>query len=195
MNLTKQITILFDYFYNKVYKANFKLDLSKNNQMKMVDNFIALLAKQYGIDCINATFLIEYFLHSFSYFTQLDTKRNISLGWIIGKKMVKRFEEKNKHASFFSRNFANEYNINILQLQQQLFEEENEEIGLSTHEELEKQRFYGVAKLYNCLQNTTMYNHKSKICMVCDQRSDCKNLLLKKNPKLYTKRGYNKANI
>jgi hypothetical protein len=182
---------LFTYFHYKIYRSSsFKIDLSKGNQKKQVDTFLQLLANQYGLPSISPSFLIEYFVFQFSQKHDWATSMKIQLNWIIGKKAFDTWVNRNEHHSYFSGKFTQEYDINVYELKQQLFELELQEQGLDPAEELEKERFDGSARLFNCLQNTTLYNHKSPTCISCSERVHCKNFLLKQNKRLYEQRGY-----
>lgn len=199
MNYHSTVSELFNYFYYKIYKnANFKLDLAVNKQHTQVDNFIKLLAKHHPLPSVGVNFLIDYFCFAFHYWSDKDTKRKISLGWIIGKKTFKRWLERSDNYQYWYFKFLHEYDINLDQLRLQLanseaihsFENEAEKNGLDPAEELEKVRFTGEARLYNCLQHTTLYHHKSGTCLSCPNKRECKSLLRVKFPITYAKRDY-----
>lgn len=194
MSHREMVCKLFDYFYSKIYKnPNFKLDLSINNQAKVVENFIKLLSNYYPLESLNVNFFITYFSFSFSYWHDKITRRKIALNWIIGKKTFKRFIETQDETQFFVDKFLDDYKVNINQLRQDLFPDHNEALELSGAEEIEKSRFKGEAQLYHCTQYTTLYNHKSKVCMRCSEKSTCKGVLKQMFPKLFVSRGYKKA--
>lgn len=191
MNYHSTVADLFNYFYYKLYKnANFKLDLAVNRQHTQVDNFVKLLAKHHPLPSVGVNFLIDYFCFTFHYWSDKTTKRKISLGWIIGKKTFKRWLDRSDSYQYFYNRFLLEYDINLDQLRLQLFEDETVRNGLDPAEELEKQRFTGDARLYNCLQHTTMYHHRSGTCLACPDKKDCKDLMRVKFPITYVKRGY-----
>jgi hypothetical protein len=191
MDYHDTVSKIFDYFNYKRYKnANYKLDLSRNKQHKQVDNFIQLFSKHYPLPSIGINLLVDYFSFAFEYWSNKETKRNVSLGWIIGKKTFQRWLEHSDHSAYFNRKFFLEYDINIDQLKQDLFASETVLPDLDHVEELEKQRHDGVARFYHCVQYTTLYNHRSGICLLCSQRTDCKILLKTKYPITYKKRGY-----
>lgn len=188
MDYHKVITRLFEYFYYKVFNKHYKLDLDINNQKKLVDNFLKLLGQQYGLPSIGVDWLITYFVFSFNYWRDKNIKRPLTLNWIIGKKMFKKFVDKDEHSDYFCGRFTMECDIDTNALRQELNEDESEYNNHS--EELEKRRFTGEGRLHNCIINTTLYNHRSKICIMCTQKVDCKQILKKINLQLYKKRGY-----
>ena len=191
MENDKAISRLFDFFYARVYKgSHFKLDLSIKRNKSLIDSFFKALSVYYPIDSVGLNFLLGFFSFAFGYYANKTTKYRISLNWIIGKTMVKKFFEKKQTTQFYVDRFLKEYNIDLTVLHSTIVEEDLEERGLDPAEELEKLRFVGEAKLYNCLQHTTLYNHLSINCIGCVNRSPCKALLKKSNPRLFDKRGY-----
>lgn len=183
---------LFEHFYNKVYKDNFKLDLDVNNQRQMVKNFVNLLTRQYTYDTIGVNFLIDVFAFGFSYYSSKILKRKISLNWIVGKQLLKRFQERKDGTDYHTSNFLREYNINIDELRSSLIEDQPVDyLLLNKIEEMNKGRLAdSQARLYSCLINTTLYNHRSPICIICHQKRDCKNLLSSINQIAFKNRGY-----
>lgn len=192
MDYHEKVCKIFDVFYQKVFKtANFNLDLSRNKQRKQVDNFIKLISKNYYLPSIGTNFFISYFCFQFEYWENKKTKRNVSLGWIIGKKAFKRWIDRSESSEYFSNKFLLEYAIDLNALRIDLHEDElvKNEV-LDNCEEIEKIRFTGEARLFNCLHHTTMFNHRSGTCLSCPQSRDCKILLKAKYPFTYKKRGY-----
>lgn len=186
----KTVPKLFDAFYNKFYKTNFRLDLSINNQKKQVDNFIKLLGQHYQVDTLGINFLVEYFSFAFCYWKDKNVKRKIALNWIIGKKIFSKWLVRDQYSSYFYQKFLHEYSINIDDLKQQLFEDIQIDNNLDPAEEIEKDRFKDEARLYHCIINTNLYNHKSSICMSCSNKVTCKGILQQRYPRLYKARGY-----
>lgn len=182
---------IYNSFYQKFYKRpHWKLDGKLNKNSIQIQNFIDLLAKHYQLDSININFLINYLAWSFNRRYGQITKREISLNWIIGKKTLEQFLKRKDGEQYFVDQFANNIGINIEQLRYELHEKGVEVSGLDPAEELEKDRFSGGARLYNCLQYTTLYNHRSKSCLTCDNKLICKKLLKSIFPRTYKKRGY-----
>lgn len=180
----------FDFFHRKLYKTHYKLDLSVNNQKKQVENFIKLISNHYQLPSVGINFIVDYFFFSFAHWSNMKTKRPITLNWIIGKKMFERWLDKNGGQDYHAREFLKEYDIDLLQLKQDIAFQEIEDKGLNVAEEIEKQRLSGQARLFNCLHNTTLYHHKSKNCVMCICSRSCKELLHQSDPTLFSQRGY-----
>lgn len=192
MNFEQVCVKLFDYIYQKVYRGtHFKLDLSISNQKKILENFNKLVCNHLNMPegYIPINYLIDYYCYSFSIFANKDLKRKISMNWIIGKKTFKKWKEKKEEQMYYVDKFITEYNINIDDLRSSLHEGKEPD-NVDQTEEIEKLRFHGEARLYNCIQNTTLYNHRSINCIGCENRTVCKKLLKTKFPKTYKKRGY-----
>ncbi len=192
MDYHKSISKIYDYLYNKTYRSNFKLDLSINNQKKQVENFLRLLANHYQLPSVGINYLIDYFCYSFAIRAEQNTKRKISLNWIIGKKMFDRWLKKPDEYQWQYKKYIKEFDINIDRIKDELHEEELISAKLDPAEEREKGRLVGEAQLYNCMLHTTMYNHKSVICLTCDNKKLCKKMLREKYPRIYKNRGYEK---
>lgn len=194
MDYHKAVVKLYDHYYNKIYKgANHRLDLSINNQAKVVDSFVKLLSTQIGLPSVGLNTLLDFFQFSFYFWSTKRTKRRISLNWIIGKKTFKRWVEKKDGQDYYTDKWLLENNIDLNLLRQQLYEQEHQDLttqGLDAAEELEKLRFGGEARLYHCLHNTTLYHHRSLHCLGCSNRRVCKGLLRTTSPQVYKRRGY-----
>lgn len=60
-------------------------------------------------------------------------------------------------------------------------------------EERFKREYYNTSRgLLWCIANTTLFFHKSSLCVGCKFKDDCKEALKDNFPKLYVKRGYGK---
>jgi len=188
----RAIRKLYNFFYYKIYRKNFDLDLSIGKQRQMVESFCKLLAQQFPHGDVGNEFLISYFCWAFFSWKDRITKRPISLGWIIGKKMFAKWKEKNEGIDYHMHKWLKENDIILDNLRADLHEDEVLIERLDQAEELEKLRFHGEARLYNCLMHTTLYNHRSINCIGCENRSVCKGLLAKQYPNIFKKRGYSK---
>lgn len=186
---------LFDHFYSRIYRgSHFKLDLSIGRQQKVLENFNKLICNHLNMpqSYIPVNYLISLYAFAFCYFASLKTERRVSFNWIIGKKMFQRFKEKKDGSDYYTDKFLLEYNINLDDIRSALHEDGVIAEGLDPAEENEKLRFHGEARLFNCLVQTTLYNHRSVNCLACENKTMCKVLLKKKFPKTFKKRGYDK---
>jgi len=113
---------LFEYFYNHLYKTNFKLDLSINNQDKVLSNFVKELEKR--VIGVSNNFLVSFLSFGFAYFYTKRLKRKITLNWIASKKLLTRFLAREEGTDYYTREFLREYNINLDELRSYLVEQQ-----------------------------------------------------------------------
>lgn len=190
-----QVKLLFEYFYLHIYRTAYNFDLDQIQNIKFVSSFESGLKKIISPEIIGVNFLIEYFAFAFYYYNEKELRRDIVPNWIIGKKMIKRFFERESGWDYYTSEFLREYNINVdeikIRLHQISEEKEKNYWTISVSEEREKSRVSDTeARVYNCLKTTTLFNHRSVVCRTCNQKSFCRLLLKKVNPSLYDKRGY-----
>lgn len=189
--LASLVEQIYNLFYRKFYKKpHWKLDGKLNKNSLQIQNFVDLLARHYNLESISVNFLINYLAWSFNRRYGQITKRDISLNWIIGKKTFQKFLEKKDEEAYYTEQFVNEIGVDVEQLKFELHEKGVEAQGLDPAEELDKERFSGDVRLANCLQWTTLFNHRSQICMTCENKLSCKRLLKSTFPRIYKKRGY-----
>jgi len=181
---------LYNHFYSRFYKKQFKLDLNLQKQSLLIDNFIGLLARHYQLESISVNFLINYFAWSFNRRFGQVTKRDISLSWIIGKSTFKKWLEKKDEESYYSGQFLATIGINVDELKKEILETGISNGELNIAEENEKKRFEDEVRLFHCLQFTTLYNHKSLTCLKCINKTHCKSLLKIHYPRIFKNRGY-----
>ena len=63
--------------------------------------------------------------------------------------------------------------------------------SLRSEEERLKKQFYGTQRgVAWCIANTTLYNHKSSLCVVCKFKNDCLKTLKRDYPRIARARGY-----
>lgn len=196
---------IYQEFYREVYIYDNYLVHVDDIVEKMVQNFIDYLDRVYGLDKIGLDFLVKWIEINFDFriektdiFSHGDKK--IMLSWIIGKTSIERYE-KNKDWLFtykrFNRKIRKTVHTRILEKfkeqlnPQQIIKQKQNFIDIKQYEENEKQRFHNKAKgLAWCIMNTTLYNHISEYCLMCNYREDCKKLLKTNYPKLFKIRKY-----
>jgi len=190
-------------------KAFYKLDVFEYTpdakEEAMIQKFIQFCDKEYGISKgiskgdglqgLGVQYIYNYFVYQYDYWISKETKKNKGvkpIAWIIGIKAFKRFTGRRKDFSWYHANKAAvSRGVHV----DDIFKEEviNSSLVLRYSEEVEKQLFHNVLGddgLINCSQNTSMYNHRSKWCITCKHKVDCKKLLDDNYPEIYIKRGY-----
>jgi hypothetical protein len=190
MGLDIKVKKLFEIYSKEVFKINKKVDLSKNRNIKFIDNFLDRLNKIYGLSSIGNSFLIDYFNFAFWYWADIETQRDIELSWILGPKSIERWLKKteleyetvmgkfHKRFGFFENDIYGifeEYESSIENI-----------IKVHQQEEFYKGRMTNDAQqLIMCNTYTTLYNSNSDKCQSCNILDDCKELLKNKNWEVY----------
>lgn len=188
------VHFLYELFYKKFYtNKNYKF-IPTEDALKKIEKFIILLDKQYKLETISLNFLISYFIFQFNYWSDLKIKsfnERISLSFIIGSKAFERWisRDQNFDWTLYTFKFTEKYGISISYIKD--FFSEQEISQLNKAEEIEKKRFSNTERgLLNCIERTTLFNHKSQICLLCKDKCDCKKLLKDNYYQIFIQRGY-----
>lgn len=185
----KLIVNLYLELYKKVaMNENYVLKYSEA-QEKMIYNFI----DHFGAEKIHDTFLKMYFEFQFNFTFKFEKfgKGNVMLNWIIGKKAIERWSVRDKfkfkyHILYGIKQFVeiSKKNDAYVGWWDQLAK------GLA-HEDIQRARYLNTNKgMLWCYSMTTMYNHRSDSCILCDFSDMCKATLKEEMPRLYKLRGY-----
>lgn len=171
-------------FYRKKYSNKNYLFIPSFKADKTIDIFLLQLDKEYKLSCIGNNFLIRYFNFQFNRLDGLVFKRfasekeggKVQIYDVVGKKAFKYWLDRDIGFDFKIHNISfNKVDLNIL----------------SKAEEIEKNRFVNTNRgQLNCIEKTSLFNHKSSICLLCMYKNDCKQLLKNNYINIFTKRGY-----
>jgi hypothetical protein len=176
---------------------NFQLKMS-DSRLKMTLNFIENCKKFNNTTIIGEDYIMSYMEFQFNYWYRVDGKfgkgKSIQLEWIIGikawKRWIGRSEKQKKSSDYFVRKDLKskvkvKRKIKIDPLVKNRF------VNINDEEEFEKKLFFNSSKGFiNCTINTTLYNHKSKICSDCNFKEKCKSELKNRFINVYKIRGY-----
>ena len=189
----------FNYFYRKKYKdKSFALNKSATTQ-KHSESFLKLIDKAYG-DIIDNEFLFRYFLFQFTYWEQVkftntsSFNQGVQLSFIIGKKAFERFQNRNSLYDWQLEKspFVKAYGINKGDLITSIHKKHKFVVkrGIDTEAPIKLAAYNTKEGFKNCVDYSTLYNHKSKICEGCSFQVECKKLLKVKYPSLFIDRNY-----
>jgi len=177
--IKEHIGILYEYFFVKMTGwKNYKFRPS-DNQEKQISNFVKLLHKNYHLLSIGPNFLIDYYTFQFKYWSELDTRfeGKVMLNWVVGKKALDRWDNKQSSWNYFLQEFIKRFNIDKDILVAKL--NGVKIVNKIPLQDIEKLRFYNTERGFvNCIEVTTLYNHRSKLCIFCKFKKDCKKLKL-----------------
>lgn len=187
----EKIGTLYEFFYRNIYKQPHYVFQPSEASEKHIKSFIKLLDDRYKIETIGDNFITKYFIFQFDYWINLDLQafnKTINLTYIIGKKAFTRWVERD-------RDF--DYTINKVEINKKLIIKQSDLLsiidkkeivgeGISRSEEIEKSRFQGTKRqLLHCIENTTLRNPKSKICIMCSEKRACKQVLEERFPQVF----------
>ncbi len=173
-----------------------------DNEGVMIDNFIREMNEEVGNEKIlGNNHLINYFEFQFNYWLSKKVERKSSkmidsinthpyISWIVGKKAILRWKSRDKKKSKYAIKLGLKKEVKLKSNQ---FRSEWKKIIIEINkiEEEVKNKFYNTKKgfLY-CYINTTLYNHKSPFCSLCNKKEECKETLKKEHFNVYKVRGY-----
>lgn len=202
-NLT--INIYQEYYRHVTLNHDYVFELDKlGRREKIINRFLDYVDKKYDLKSVGIDFLVNYIECGFNlYFDATHLKfgvKSIQIEWIIGMTAVVRYEKiRDIDNKFFRgrRKINKDLSLRIVDKFKSLSTTNTKAINeLLTSGDIEfyesaKKKLYGTPEgLLWCTMNTTLYNHKSKLCIECANRTKCKTILRDNFPKLYKLRGY-----
>lgn len=139
----------------------------------LLNNWIKSVKKECPSLEIGDSFIREYLFYQFFYWEGKDTiygKNTVLPSWILGKKAIERWKNKNEKVNYYLNLFLDKYNLREIN-----FKKETEKILL--YQEIERQRFYNKEiGFLNCLLSTFLYEENSKWCIGCNFKEKCKEI-------------------
>lgn len=165
---------LYEHFYSKVYHCEYQYKHSHNHDVT-IQKFLDSLDVSYG-----EQWIFDYIAFQFKYWIEKKYKKvPIYPNLIFGKAAMERFEDRNENWIYFTDEFVRLYQIGL----DNSYKKDLLQISIS--EEKEKLRFEGMERLANCVVSTTMYNRRSKTCVLCNFSRRCKEIQKIKYPNIY----------
>ena len=189
----KSITSIYNHYRKEMFDMPYK-NFSTKKEKTLVLKFIDFLDEKYTLETIGVDFLNLYFEYQFNYWRQSNTQLQnssafVSASWFVGQKAFNRWYKINSKVDWINnKNFTESGDYKKFKKRE--VKKIPFYINLSDTEELEKRRFNNdlQLKLYNCLEYTTLFNHKSNICLHCKKQFECINLLEEQFPNIYMDR-------
>jgi len=153
-----------------------------------------MFLEEFGDD-IGENFLREFGEFNIRFFftddeKQYDNSRSIRFNWVYGKSSIRRWNKVNKRerVRVVRKDIKKRVKINVVKKSSSMALMLN---SLKPVEENFKAQFHNTKKgLSWCVANTTLYFHKSALCVSCNFRDNCKEILRTEFPKVYNIRGY-----
>lgn len=175
----------YQYFYSKVYHYKDFIYSPNSRDKKVIENFISKIDNS----SIGEDWLYNYFSFQFKYWSELKYKRfkGVVISYILGNKAIERFNDRPEEWYYLINQLTFDFKLSRSDLySNNIYKKDLLIISLS--EEQEKQRFNNLERLANCILSTTLYNSKSKICILCSQAKTCKELLKDRYPLIFKAR-------
>lgn len=154
------------YFYRKVFGRRYQF---KERDEKAIKNFSSLLLEQYG-DGIGEEWIFNYLTFQFNKYSDADTKMNVQLHWIYGKKALQMWRDRNmEHHEYFDNEFREKYNIK----KKDIIEQQNVDISRD-YQTRERNRFSDFERRLLHCSELHLYDESSADCMFCKNNNICK---------------------
>jgi len=210
IELKKSIVLTFEEYMKVItteshysVKMNKNIDVTLDKFIDWLDSELSTPILKRGTTRISFEYLVRYFDFGFNYWLwryDEDPSRykkyglkSFQLGWLIGVDARKRFKNNSSKVEFLKpkRQLRNAKVDILTKLKAQ--EKEQKEAFIATFlsgsneiEEEEKEMFYNTPEGFlNCIANTTLMNPKSELCMKCNLRQRCKEVLKREIPNIY----------
>jgi hypothetical protein len=183
---SEDIIWFYESFYQKKY-GNVKYKFTPSEKASQeIEQFLSVLEKRHKLITLGNSYLSRYFTFQFKRlegqvfkrFSSKDKSGKIQIYDVIGKKAISYWESRDTEFDFIiERKISRLYTIDNSQY--------------NKAEDIEKKRFYNTDKgLVNCIEKTSLFNHRSSICILCTHKIDCKILLKENHKHIYIARGY-----
>lgn len=169
--------------YYQLPNANEETESNKET----IINFLVELHKEIGLAHIGENYIYDYLIYQFNYWIDKNVQfgDKITIKKVFALVSLKRYINRPTDFNWFKAKEQIEPYLSPIK------EKVIKDKKLNQGEELEKQRFYNTKKgIANCLESTTLFNHRSSICASCKNRTTCKKLLQLNYPNIYKERGY-----
>lgn len=155
----------FSYFYRKTFKRRYEFS---DRDEQYINKFISILQKEYQ-DRIGEEWLFNYLSFQFNKYSSAETKMNLQLHWIYGRKALESYRERNEHSDYFDGLFIEKYNIR----KRDVIKEEKQNIS-KEYRSRERKRFSDLTRrLLHCLE-LSLFDENSIDCMICKNKNKCK---------------------
>ena len=149
-----------------------------------------------GKNYIGEEFVRKFLLYGiqswFNSGAERDYSRSVRFSWIVGGAAIKRWNALNSETRTWCvrKSLKTEHKINTLNHRSELSELLNK---VRPHEEEFKREYHNTNRgLLWCIANTSLYFHRSALCVTCKFKTECKDTLKREYPRVYKIRGYGK---
>ena len=135
---------------------------------------------------------IEYGLQSWFNDSMTETQKyNVRFSWVFGKAAIKRWNALDANTRQFCVTTHLKQRFKVVRKKKSSTRLTALLKKVRPIEEKFKNEYLNTPRgLLWCKANTTLYNHKSSACAMCNYKDECKEMLLLNMPSVYKLRGY-----
>lgn len=187
----QDIITYYETFYRSKYGNGKYVFVPTPKAEAEINKFLAFFEKKYKLITLGRDFLFRYFSFQFKRvdglvlkrFSSKDKSGKIQIYDIIGRKSIDYWMTRDVNFDFIIENSTI--------ISKQLIPAEKFILSTSRSEELEKKRFHNTERGFlNCIERTSLFNHKSTSCILCSFKTSCKIILKENHINIYKDRGY-----
>lgn len=190
MKLRAIVREMYRDFVERYYKSSTSID----NDDIIVDWLIEV-HKKINLNSISARWIYRYLIYQFDYWKNKNVRHGnkMSIKKIFAKKSLERYFNRSSEYNWYNAaKSLEQYDINESILKS--YESRHQKTNIA-FDDVERARYYNTDKgLANCIETTTLYDNRSKFCIVCKNRKVCKQILQENYKALYIDRYVRKNN-
>lgn len=154
------------YFFLKTFK---KRKTITEKEQKHIQSFLKLINKEYG-ESVGKEWLFEYLSFQFNKYSTANTKMDLQLSWVYGKKGLNNYRDRNEESEYFNILFREKFNI-----KRRVLSETNQTVISEDHFNRERKRFKEdqYRQFIHC-DEMNLFDNENIICSVCSNKEYCK---------------------
>jgi hypothetical protein len=188
------LILLYEKFLKRFYEDNqLHIKASRDNQ-NVLTTFLLQVHKELNLNSIGVAYWYQYLIYQYDYWSTKNVAfgERITLKRVFAIKSWERFQQISDEFSWYNAELTlSKYNINRSIILEMKVRDRKNHTKLNDYEEEEKSRFLNKPiGFVNCIETTTLFNHRSTSCALCKVNQTCKNLLRENYIGVYIDRGY-----
>jgi len=168
LELIKEV---YEYIYSIISSnPDFEIVLNKQNK-SVLESFTQQIEQEYK-GSIDENFIQAFILYQFLYYDDKKTRLGrgrVYLNWILGKKAIERWKNKNEYWFYFTEEYRKRLDIPIV-VEKQVVDYEKVEL----HKQRERKRFLGTPQGFLHCHELVLFDKYSKECLSCKFKNNCK---------------------
>lgn len=196
MKLRVVVFQLYQQFVQRFHNLDQPIESHNDAINHKITDFLIELHKTIGLQSVDPTYIYNYLVFQFNYWNdkKVGFGDRITFNRVFGRKSLERFRQRRNDFSWYNAQLSmSKFGIEPSMINQFSTKKIKNFLTIDSQEELEKARFLNTVEgLRNCIDNTTLYNHRSNNCIICTHNVMCKKLLKQNYIGIYVDRGYDR---